>query len=200
MEAYGQFALSVDFILCWVVLTQHVFASYWVAGSTNCWMVKSLILPYLLVEGYRELLWDVSSWANWYVQRKKGSEKNNTHFPCHEIWIQAFICVSFSLPNIFSWHIFHCHLKILLCNNQSHIKNKQDNKNILRKSIWWIKQNEAVLTHCLHLTVQSHCWVPQHAPWVEVTKCTDCLAGHPLHRGLSFEGLQVWPSNTAFFL
>lgn len=39
-----------------------------------------------------------------------------------------------TLPNIFSWHIFHCHLKILLCNNKINKKNKQDSKNILNKS------------------------------------------------------------------
>lgn len=38
-----------------------------------------------------------------------------------------------TLPNIISWHIFHCHLKILLCNNKIYKKNKQDSKNTLNK-------------------------------------------------------------------
>lgn len=106
MESYVQLTLSVDFISCWVVLTQCVFASYWVTVGKNCRTVNTLVLPYLLVEGWRELLWDISFWADWSTQKKKGNKKNNTHLLPHKIWMQAFIRISFWLSQTSSIGIF----------------------------------------------------------------------------------------------
>lgn len=133
IESHGQSTLSEDSVLTWVVLTQCVFASYWVTGSGNCWTVKTLVLLFVGKEMERIALRHL--FLGWLVHPEEKREWEEQYAFAHSQNLNTGFYLGFflTLPNIISWHIFHCHLKILLCNSKTYKQNKQDSKNILNK-------------------------------------------------------------------